>query len=403
MRGRSPCVGHFSASRFFNAAQNPSSRSPLATTSIVIQNLELSRAALLWIDVYLINREEPLRVTDSFDAEQHLVQAAIDGDAAAFEELIRRTGRLVFAQLYLETGNVHEAEDLSQETFIAAFRQIRRLENPAAFRPWLLRIAHTVMLDAVRRSSRLKRNRDASPAPPASSPPDPLVAAATHDSCRKVLSVLRSMPAEYRQPLMLRYLADADYATIGRELGLSNGSLRGLLHRGMALLRDRLNLDETGAPAMTRHTPTPLPSPHLDPEQIDALIAGGLTDAERAAAAAHLASCPACIAVLTAATAADQKVRTMLTPAHPAAGFEDRLIDAVRGARSRRLIATPTVRRAALGGRGGAGGGRHRRDRHQCALNGQGFPWTSRRASNREPLLLEPAADWAGGSLLYPQ
>src|SRR5438105_4942448 len=56
----------------------------------------------------------------------------------------------------------------------------------------------------------------------------------------RVLAVLRSLPEEYRLPLTLRYLAGADYETIGTQLGLSNGSLRGLLHRGLKMLRARL-------------------------------------------------------------------------------------------------------------------------------------------------------------------
>ena len=56
----------------------------------------------------------------------------------------------------------------------------------------------------------------------------------------RVLAVLRSMPEEYREPISLRYLGGADYETIGRQLGLSNGSLRGLLNRGMAKLREKL-------------------------------------------------------------------------------------------------------------------------------------------------------------------
>ena len=54
---------------------------------------------------------------------------------------------------------------------------------------------------------------------------------------QQVLAVLRSMPEEYRLPLTLRYLVGADYETIQMQMGLSNGSLRGLLHRGMTKLR----------------------------------------------------------------------------------------------------------------------------------------------------------------------
>ena len=59
----------------------------------------------------------------------------------------------------------------------------------------------------------------------------------------QVLSALRSLPEEYQMPLTLRYLAGADAETIGTQLGLTNGSLRGLLHRGLKLLRERLPAD----------------------------------------------------------------------------------------------------------------------------------------------------------------
>ena len=56
----------------------------------------------------------------------------------------------------------------------------------------------------------------------------------------QVLAVLRSLPEEYRLPLTLRYIGGADYDTICTQLGLSNGSLRGLLQRGLKLLRTQL-------------------------------------------------------------------------------------------------------------------------------------------------------------------
>ena len=52
--------------------------------------------------------------------------------------------------------------------------------------------------------------------------------------------MLRSLPEEHRLPLTLRYIAGADYETISTQLGLTNGSLRGLLHRGLKMLRERL-------------------------------------------------------------------------------------------------------------------------------------------------------------------
>src|SRR5436309_6405417 len=94
----------------------------------------------------------PMSETDTV-----LVRRARDGDREAFEELVRRTSRRVFARLYLETGDAHRAEDLLQETFLLAFRSLHRLVDPAGFRPWLLTIAHTALVDAARRDARQKR------------------------------------------------------------------------------------------------------------------------------------------------------------------------------------------------------------------------------------------------------
>src|SRR5437588_9391457 len=91
------------------------------------------------------------------DAEINLVRSAQRGDRAAFEELVRRTSRLVFARLFLEVGDAHRAEDLLQETLLAAYRSLHELADPAGFRSWLLKIAQNVAIDAARREQRKKR------------------------------------------------------------------------------------------------------------------------------------------------------------------------------------------------------------------------------------------------------
>src|SRR5438067_13351986 len=91
------------------------------------------------------------------DNDEALVRKARGGDRAAFEELVRRTSRLVFARLFLEVGDSHRAEDLLQETLLSAFRSLGSLADPAGFRPWLLKIAQNVAIDAAWREQRLKR------------------------------------------------------------------------------------------------------------------------------------------------------------------------------------------------------------------------------------------------------
>jgi RNA polymerase sigma-70 factor (ECF subfamily) len=179
------------------------------------------------------------------DPEQALVRSAQNGDRSAFEELVRRTSRLVFARLYLETGDVHRAEDLLQETLLTAFRSLHKLAEPRAFRSWLLTIAQNVLIDSLRREVRKKRAASARADLAAlahiedrSPPPDEQLA--RRELQAQVLAVLRSLPEEYRLPLTLRYLTGADYETIQMQMGITNGSLRGLLHRGLKLLQERL-------------------------------------------------------------------------------------------------------------------------------------------------------------------
>ena len=189
---------------------------------------------------------------DSIIDEGNWVVASQAGDRAAFEQIVRRTARLLFSRLYLETGDSHKAEDLVQETFMVAWRNIRQVTEPQGFRPWLFSIAYSVRVDAARREARKKRggavpskrSADSLDLDPIGFVPDPRPrpeeSAELEERRHRVLAVLRSMPEEYREPISLRYLAGADYETIGRQLGLSNGSLRGLLNRGMAKLREKM-------------------------------------------------------------------------------------------------------------------------------------------------------------------
>ncbi len=187
------------------------------------------------------------------DSDETLVQSAQRGDRAAFEELVRRTSRLLFARLYLETGDTHQAEDLLQETLLAAFRTLDQLAEPRKLRPWLLRIAQNQAIDAARKGRRQKRaaqpehdlvlrvKQAAQQAPPEEE-------AQRRELRGQVLAVLRGLPEEYRLPLTMRYLAGSDYETIQAQMGLTNGSLRGLLHRGLKLLRQEMKkiLGESG-------------------------------------------------------------------------------------------------------------------------------------------------------------
>lgn len=179
------------------------------------------------------------------DTDEDLVLEAQRGNRSSLEELVRRTSRLVYARLFVETGDGHLAEDLTQETYLQAVRSLSSLRTPSQFRSWLLTIADNVAIDAARSRSRQKRTE-----PPRASPEtlhqipgnghSPAEAAILQEQRQQVLAVVRSLPDDYRLPLMLRYFGGADYETMEVQLGLSNGSLRGLLHRGLKMLKEKM-------------------------------------------------------------------------------------------------------------------------------------------------------------------
>ncbi len=180
-----------------------------------------------------------------------LVLKAQSGDRSAFEQLLRATARIVYAQIVHTLPDRHKAEDLTQETFLAAWKSIHTVKDPAGIVTWLLTLARNTTLDHARTENRLKRKSPTGPpargaaegeaAAPDPAPPEELqrLEARTH-----ALHLLDELPPDYREPLKLRYLAGADYHTIRRQLHLSDGALRGLLNRGMALLRERMSQSE---------------------------------------------------------------------------------------------------------------------------------------------------------------
>jgi len=109
-------------------------------------------------------------------------------------------------------------------------------------------VARTAAIDANRRESRKKRSKRSSTLESADEIADggagPAQQAEGEESRLRVLASLRALPEEYRLPLTLRYIGGADYETISRQLGLTNGSLRGLLNRGIARLRDQMRSRE---------------------------------------------------------------------------------------------------------------------------------------------------------------
>ena len=157
-----------------------------------------------------------------------LVGAARRGDQAAFGRLYQRFGRMVHGIL-LAHGPREEAEDLVQEVFLRAWTQLATLAEPAAFGGWLARIARNRATDALRARRTMTQI-------------DPGLAAAEspHAETIAVVNLVRALPEAYRETLVLRLVEGLSGPEIAELTGLTPGSVRVNLHRGMAMLRERM-------------------------------------------------------------------------------------------------------------------------------------------------------------------
>jgi RNA polymerase sigma-70 factor (ECF subfamily) len=164
-----------------------------------------------------------------------LVAAARAGDREAFGALYRRHARMVQAVLCARVAPDGVA-DLVQDVFLVAMGRLGDLRDDAAFPGWLATVARRRAADWRRRRREtvpLDEARAELPAAPRGSEEDRLRAA-------RALDAIASLPAAYRETLMLRFVAGLSGPEIAERTGLTHGSVRVNLHRGVALLRERL-------------------------------------------------------------------------------------------------------------------------------------------------------------------
>ena len=168
--------------------------------------------------------------------EREVYRAAIHGDREAFEMIIRTQSRPLFAIAYGILQNREEAEDAVQDALIKAWKSRWRVRDPEKFPAWLCMIARHRARDVFRRrkTSPLTHESDSSHATHMSYTTD------AADLEKQLHSALASLPELHRAALSLRYFGEMDYAAIENRLGLTNGSLRGILGRALASMRKQL-------------------------------------------------------------------------------------------------------------------------------------------------------------------
>lgn len=183
------------------------------------------------------------------DEEATLVARAKEGDFVAFEELVTRSEGRVYNHILRLVGNVEDARELLQETYLSAYRNLHAFKGDSAFSTWVYRIGtnHALMrlrkkhpeevgLDEVRvpTHEELKARKISDWAL------DPKEAVLRKELREELERAIQGLPPGYRAVVVLRDIDDLSTAETAQQLGISEGAVKTRLHRARIYLREAL-------------------------------------------------------------------------------------------------------------------------------------------------------------------
>ena len=161
---------------------------------------------------------------------------------ADFSELYKAHLKDVYSYAYYRVGNHHDAEDLTEQTFLQAYRHFARAQEESKgrpLRPWLIRIAHNL-------AANYYRDRSRRPQTPLESA-DPIPArhgteaiAEGREELRQVMANLQNLPDDRREALIMRFALGMDNREIARALGRTDGATKVLIHRAIKQLQEEM-------------------------------------------------------------------------------------------------------------------------------------------------------------------
>ena len=183
-----------------------------------------------------------------FDKDHQLVRRYLQGDARAFDLLYDRHAPDVYHLLHRLASDKTRAEDLTQETLIAAFRSLAKWEQRGKFRSWLFGIA----IRQYRHSLADRYNANAAPLeetlPDAAPDSDPLDYVTRQQAQALIEQAIGDLPPPYREVFVLRYVEGVKQQETAQILQLPLGTVQSRLWRAVRLLRVRLREWEYGVP-----------------------------------------------------------------------------------------------------------------------------------------------------------
>jgi RNA polymerase sigma-70 factor (ECF subfamily) len=171
-----------------------------------------------------------------------LVTAAQDGDREAFDALVRATYADTYTLAYRLTGNEEDARDVVQDTYLRAFRGLKRFRGDAQFSTWLYRITANCATTQLTKRSRHRHDEltDDSSLIEEHADRDPEARSDQAELRERLQESLLRLPPKLRAVIVLRDIYDLPHEAIARELGISESAAKVRLHRARRRLREDL-------------------------------------------------------------------------------------------------------------------------------------------------------------------
>ena len=165
-----------------------------------------------------------------------IIERCLNGDQAAWSEIVRRHWRLVFNVAYKFVGTYELAEDLAQDVFIKLFRSLDSFDRRANFQTWLVSVSRNLCIDHYRsvRKEREAIARDVDPADlaPAASGRSAYAELEQRDRVHLLRTALDRLAPALRTAVMLRDVQELTYQEIADRLGLPEGTVKSRINRG---------------------------------------------------------------------------------------------------------------------------------------------------------------------------
>src|ERR1700722_9755737 len=193
-----------------------------------------------------------ISVTTQNDVE--LVGESLSGNRDAFGQIVARYQSLICSLAYSATGSLSQSEDVAQETFLAAWKQLRDLREPEKLRAWLCGIARNLINNSLRKQGREPSHRAESLdeiAEGHSSEPLPVDHTISKEEAEILWRSLEQIPEIYREPLILFYREHQSIETVAVNLELTEDAVKQRLSRGRKLLQEQFLAFVEGALART--------------------------------------------------------------------------------------------------------------------------------------------------------